>query len=86
MEVPGLDRVADPGRDIVALPDVQGLARAAEPDTELPAAQERREPAGARQQLHRLADDALLERLSGSARAAAAADPASAHPGRPDPG
>jgi hypothetical protein len=38
MQVPSLDRVADRGRDIVAEPDVQGLARAAEPGAEFTAA------------------------------------------------
>ena len=60
-KVPGLDRVADPGRDIVAEANVQGLAGAAEPGTELPTAQKARQPTRARQQLDGLADDGLLE-------------------------
>src|SRR5580698_2098575 len=60
VEVAGLDRVADPGRHVVAVADVQGLAGAAEPGTELAAAQERGQPTRARQQLHGLADDGLL--------------------------
>jgi len=36
--VPQPDRVADPGRDIFAEPDVQGQAGAAESGAELPAA------------------------------------------------
>src|SRR5580698_3882009 len=55
--VAGLDRVADPGRYVVAVADVQGLAGAAEPGAELAAAQERGQPTRARQQLHGLADD-----------------------------
>jgi uncharacterized protein YciI len=59
--VPGLDRGADPGRDIVTKANVQGLAGAAEPGAELAAAQEARQPAGTRQQLDGCADDLLLE-------------------------
>src|ERR1700691_1740163 len=55
--IPGLDRVADPGRDIVGIADVQGLARAAEPGTELPAAQETRQPVRTGQKGDGPADD-----------------------------
>ena len=43
--------------------DVQRQARAAEAGAELPAAQERRQPARTRQQVHSLADDRALEGL-----------------------
>src|ERR1700733_10977899 len=36
LQVPGLDRVPDPRRDIIGVADVQQVARAAEPGTELP--------------------------------------------------
>src|SRR5580698_7767220 len=61
MEIAGLDRVADPGRHVVAVADVQGLTGAAEPGTELTAAQERGQPTRAREQLHGCPDDVLLE-------------------------
>src|SRR5580693_324150 len=64
VEIAGFDRVADPGRHIVGVADVQGLARAAEPGTELAAAQETRQPVRTRKQLDSLPDDVLLERLA----------------------
>src|SRR5208282_6518877 len=59
--IPQDDRVADPGRDGLGVADVQRQARATQPGAELPAAQERRQPAGAGQEIHRFADDGLLE-------------------------
>src|SRR6476660_1635231 len=56
------DRVADGGRDGLAVADVQGQAGAAGAQAEL-AAQEAGEAAGAGQQLDRLADDRLHQRL-----------------------
>ena len=66
--VPQDDRVADPGRDGLGVPDVQRQAGPAQPDAELPAAQEAGQPAGTGQQVHRRADDRLLERLPGLGR------------------
>ena len=57
------DGVADPGRDRLGEPDVQRQARPAQPGAELPAPQERRQPARAGQQVHGLADDRALEGL-----------------------
>jgi hypothetical protein len=59
------DGVADGGGDGVAVADVQGQARPGQAGAELLAAQERREPAGAGQQLDGLADDGPLQRLPG---------------------
>ena len=59
--VPQGDRVADPGRDRLGVPDVQRQARAAQADAELAAAQEAGQPARAGQQVHGLADDRLLD-------------------------
>src|SRR6202453_4740333 len=67
VKIAGLDRVADPGRHIVAEANIQRLAGTTEPDTELAAAQEARQAAGARQQLDGFADDALLKRLAAQA-------------------
>jgi hypothetical protein len=58
-------RVADPRRDGLGVADVQRQARPAQPHPELPAAQERGEPAGAGQQVDGLADHRLLERGPG---------------------
>ena len=55
------DGVADPGRDGLGVADVQRQAGAAEPGAELPAAQERRQPAGAREQVGRFLRDRLLK-------------------------
>ena len=52
----------------LAVADVQRQARPAQPRPELPTAQERCQPAGAGQQVDRLADDGLLERLPGRGR------------------
>ncbi len=46
--VPQGDRVADPGRDGLGVTNVQRQARPGEPGAQLPAPQERRQPAGAR--------------------------------------
>ena len=59
------DGVADPGRDGLGVADVQRQARAAQPGAELPAAQERRQPARPGQQVDGLADNGLLEGLPG---------------------
>ena len=59
--------MADPGRDGLGVPDVQRQAGAAEAGAELAAAQERREAAGAGQQVDRLADDGPLEGFPGRA-------------------
>jgi len=60
--VPQDDRVADPGRDGLGVPDVQRQAGSAQARAELPAAQEARQPARAGQQVHGLLDDGLLQR------------------------
>src|SRR5271165_3851826 len=57
------DRVADARGDRLGVPDVQRQAGAGQPGAELPAPQERRQPARTRDQVHRLADDRLLEGL-----------------------
>src|ERR1035437_4815464 len=62
--VPQLDRVADRGRDIVAVPDIQGQARAGQAGAELLAAQEAGQPAWARDQGDSLADDGAFESLA----------------------
>src|ERR1035441_5196031 len=62
--VPQLDRVADRGRDIIAVPDIQGKARAGQAGAELLAAQEAGQPAWARDQGDSLADDGALESLA----------------------
>jgi hypothetical protein len=62
--VPQLDRVADRGRDVVAVPDIQGQARAGQAGAELLAAQEAGQPAGARDQGDGLADDEPFEGLA----------------------
>src|SRR5712675_2377638 len=62
--VPHDHRVADGGRNGLAEADVQRQARPGQPRAELPPPQERRQPAGAGQQIDGLADDGLLERLS----------------------
>ena len=59
------DRVADRGRDRLGEADVQRQARPAQPGAELPAPQERREPARAGQQVDGLADDRLLDGFPG---------------------
>ena len=61
--------MADPGRDGLGVPDVQRQARPAEAGAELAAAQERREAAGAGQQVDGLADDGSLEGFAGRAGA-----------------
>ena len=61
-------RIADPGRDRLGVPDIQRQARPAQPGAGLQAAQERREPAGAGEQVHRRADDRPLTGLPGRAR------------------
>jgi hypothetical protein len=55
--------VADPGRDGLGVADVKRQAGAAQPRAEFLAAQERREPAGAGEQVGGLTDDGLLEGL-----------------------
>src|ERR1039457_1954197 len=62
--VPQLDRVPDRGRDVVAVPDIQGQARAGEAETELIPPQERGQSARAGHQGDRLADDGPLEGLA----------------------
>ena len=59
--VPQGDRVADPGRDRLGVPDVQRQAGAVQAGAELAAAQEAGQPARAGQQVDGLADDGLLE-------------------------
>src|SRR6266571_3284071 len=68
--VPQDDGAADRGRDVAADADVQRQARPAQPGAELPAAQERRQPARTRYEGDGLADDGLLESVPrpGSAR------------------
>src|SRR5689334_10043984 len=63
--VPQGDRVADPRGNVLAVPDVQRQARPGQPRAELPAAQERRQPAGAGQKVDSLADNGLLNRRPG---------------------
>ena len=63
LAVPQDHCVADARGDGLGVPDVQRKARPAEADAELPAAQERGQPAGAGQQVHGLADDRLLQGL-----------------------
>ena len=58
--VPQDDRVADPGRNGLGVADVQRQARAAQPDAQLPAAQEAGEAAGAGQQVDGLRGGYLL--------------------------
>jgi len=55
------DGVPDRGRDVPGDPDVQRQARPGQPGAELPAAQERGQPARTRDQIHRLTSDHLLE-------------------------
>ena len=62
--VPQGDRVADPGRNGLAVADVQRQAGAAQPGAELAPTQEGGEPAGAGQEINCLADDLLFERLA----------------------
>src|ERR1017187_3098093 len=62
--VPQLDRVPARGREVVAVPDIEGQARAGEADTELLPPQERGQPARAGHQGDRLADDGPLEGLA----------------------
>src|SRR5271166_2457527 len=57
------DGVADPGGDGLGVADVQRQARPGQAGAELPAPQERRQPARTRQQVHRLADDGALQGL-----------------------
>ena len=59
--VPQQHRVADARRDGLGVPDVQRQARPGQADAELPAPQERREPARAGQQVDGLADHRLLD-------------------------
>ena len=63
--VPQQYRVADPGRDVLAVPDVQRQAGTGEAGPQLSAAQEARQPAGAREEVDGLADDGLLDRGPG---------------------
>jgi len=63
--VPDDDGVADPGRDVLAVADVQRQAGPGQPGAELPGAQEAGQPARAGQQVGGLADDRLLQRLPG---------------------
>src|SRR5450755_4257221 len=62
--VPKLDRVADRGRDVVAVPDIQGQTRAGQAGAELLAAQEAGQPAGTGDQGDSLADDGAFESLA----------------------
>src|SRR6266568_3804823 len=59
--VPQDDGAADRGRDVAADADVQRQARPAQPGAELPAAEERGEPARTRHEGDGLADDGLLQ-------------------------
>jgi hypothetical protein len=58
--VPGLDRVADRGRDIIAVPDIQGQAWPGQPRAELLPPQEAGQAARTGDQRDGLADDRLL--------------------------
>ena len=78
------DRVADRGRDGLAVPDVQRQARPAKPRAELPAAQERRQPARTRQQVGRLAHGCFTAYCWHEYQHAA--PHRGAHPDRPGPG
>src|ERR1700750_1542883 len=73
------NRVADPGRDGLGVADVQRQARPGQAGAELAAAEEARHAAGARQEVHGLADDAPLDRGPGlggvGTRSAVAAEP-----------
>src|ERR1019366_7349946 len=62
--VPQLDRVADRGRDVVAVPHVQGQARGGQAGAELLPAQEAGQPAGTGDQGDSLADDGAFESLA----------------------
>src|SRR5712691_9430000 len=64
--VPQDDGAADRGRDVAADPHVQRQARPAQPHAQLPAPQEARQPARARYQVDRLANDRLLEGFPGA--------------------
>src|SRR5690349_1653377 len=64
---PQTDGLADVGRDALAVADVQRQARPGQPRVELLAAQEAGQPARTRQQLDRLADDRLYQRIPGPA-------------------
>ena len=62
------DRAADRGRDLGAVPDVQGQRRPGQPGAEQPGPQERGQPARAGHQVHGLADDRVPEYLQGLRR------------------
>jgi hypothetical protein len=66
MLVPQDHRAADRGGDLRGVPDVQRQGRPGQPGAQQPGPQERRQPAGAGDQVDRFFDDHLLERLHGS--------------------
>src|SRR5437588_3340130 len=63
--VPQEYRVADPGRDVLGVADVERQARPGQPGAQLPGPQEGRQAARTGQQVHGLSDDGLLQRLAG---------------------
>jgi hypothetical protein len=66
--VPQQHRVPDPRRDRLGVADVQRQARPVEAGPELPATQERGQPAGAGEQVGGLPGDRLFEGSSGTRR------------------
>jgi WD40 repeat protein len=63
--VPQDHRAADRGRDVPGHSDVERQAGPAQPRAELPAAQEARQPAWPREQIHGFADDRLHQGVAG---------------------
>jgi hypothetical protein len=61
--VPQDHRPADRGGDLRGVPDVQRQAGAGQPGAQQPGPQERRQPAGAGNQIDRFADDGVAEHL-----------------------